>query len=516
MAVGVDEAGRDKLAIEHELYRRLLTLGREKELLPLLRDALALIVEITGVSQGYLELYDDNDDPCGPPRWAIAHGFSANEIDAIRSTISRGIIAEAVASGTTIVTPSALLDPRFNARESVRLSKIGAVLCAPVGEDPPRGVLYLQGGPKEGLFGPEDRERAEIFAYHLARLVDPLLAEYRRGETADSTVALRSVLRLPGIIGRSPAFANALKELAIYAPVDATVLLTGQSGTGKSVLARVMHDNGPRAGKPFIEVNCGALPEALLENELFGAMPGAHSTASQRIKGKVEAANRGTLFLDEIGVLPLGAQSKLLQLLQSKQYFPLGSSKAVTADVRIIAATNADLKQAVLEKSFREDLFYRLQVLTIRVPTLAERREDIPELMKFFGARACQRDSFSAMEFSRDALRAAQADEWPGNIRQLENAVERAVVRCASQQRSVIERGDLFPDSPAAATPEATDATFQAATRRFQRNLLRRVLEETHWNVAETADRLDLARSHIYNLIRAFDLARAEDPPDTR
>jgi Nif-specific regulatory protein len=511
MGAGVGDAGRDKLKIEHELYRRLLTLGRETELLPLLRDALALIVEITAVSQGYLELHDDDDDPCSLPRWGIAHGFSATEIDAVRSTISRGIIAEAIASGTTIITPSALLDPRFKARESVRLSRIGAVLCTPIGEDPPRGVLYLQGGTREGLFTPEDRERAELFAHHLARLVDPLLAEHRRGEAGDSTVALRAVLRIPGIIGRSPAFANVLKEVAIYAPLDATVLLTGQSGTGKSALARATHDNGPRAGKPFVEVNCGALPEALLENELFGAMPGAHSTAAQRIKGKVAAADGGTLFLDEIGVLPLTAQSKLLQLLQSKQYFPLGSNKAVTADVRIIAATNADLKQAVAEKTFREDLFYRLHVLTIRVPTLAERREDIPELMTFFCGRACGRDSFTTMELSRDAIRAAQAAEWPGNIRQLENAVERAVVHCAGQQRVVIERGDLFPDSPTTSSSDPTDMTFQAATRRFQQTLIERVLNETNWNVAETAERLDLARSHIYNLIRAFGLTRSNE-----
>jgi Nif-specific regulatory protein len=511
MAGSAADGERDKLAIEHDLYRRLLSLGREQELSPLLHDALALIVEITGVSQGYLELYDDDDDPCRRPRWCIAHGFSDTEIEAVRSAVSRGIIAEAVASGTTIVTPSALLDARFKARESVRLSQIGAVLCTPVGQDPPRGVLYLQGGAKEGLFGDEDRERAEIFAHHLARLVDPLLAEQRREQPDDPTLALRSVIRVPGVIGRSPAFAAVLKEVSIFAPLDATVLLTGQSGTGKSVLARAMHDNGPRAGKPFIEVNCGALPEALLENELFGALAGGHSTATQPIKGKVAAADGGTLFLDEIGVLPLAAQSKLLHLLQSKQYSPLGSSKSIVADVRIIAATNADLKQAVAEKTFREDLFYRLHVLTIRAPTLAERREDIPDLMRFFCSRACSRDSFAAMEVSRDAIRLAQAADWPGNVRQLENAIERAVVRCAGEQRAVIERTDVFPDADAATNSGPADLTFQAATRRFQEDLIRRVLEDTNWNVAETADRLDLTRSHVYNLIRVFGLARSDN-----
>src|SRR5262245_50320585 len=205
MTSGADEAHLDKLRVEHELYRRLLNLGREKDLLPLLREALGLIVEVTGVSQGYLELHDDDDDPTGLPKWGIAHGFSEPEINAVRSTISRGIIAESVASGTTIITPSALLDPRFEARNSVRSGKIGAVLCTPVGDDPPRGVLYLQGGAKEGAFTDEERERAEIFAHHLASLVDPLLAEYRRGQVVDPTAALRATLRVPGIVGRSTA-----------------------------------------------------------------------------------------------------------------------------------------------------------------------------------------------------------------------------------------------------------------------------------------------------------------------
>lgn len=505
--------GASKLEVEHELYRRLLNLGREKELLPLLSEALGLIVEVTGVSQGYLELYDDDDDPCGSPKWAIAHGFSETEIDAVRTTISRGIIAEAVASGTAIATPSAFLDPRFKSRESVRISKIGAVLCTPIGDDPPRGVLYLQGDSRDGLLTDEAKERAAIFAHHLAGLVDPLLAEDRGQVPSDPAAPLRGALRLPGVIGRSPAFINVLKQLGAYAPLDVTVLFTGQSGTGKSVLARAMHDNGPRAGKPFVEVNCGALPETLLENELFGALPGAHSTATHRIEGKVAAAERGTLFLDEIGVLTLTAQTKLLQLLQSKQYFPLGGSKAINADVRIIAATNAELKQAVATKAFREDLYYRLQVLGLRVPSLAERRDDIAELMSFFCRRACERHGLGSAQLSRDAIRAAQAAEWPGNIRQLENAVEAATVRCASEQRHVVERADLFPADRRVAGEVAVDMTFQAATRRFQQQLLQQVLDETSWNVVETARRLELARSHVYNLIRAFGLVRSEEAP---
>jgi Nif-specific regulatory protein len=508
MAAAADEDRYAKLKVEHDLYFRLLNLGRTRDLMPLLGEALALITGITGVTQGYLELYDDDDLSTEMPRWWISHGFSDSELAAVRSAISRGIIAEAVASGQTIVTHEAFLDPRFSARDSVKLGKIEAVLCAPVGEDPPRGVLYLQGRAKPGLFSDEERERAELFAHTLARLVDPLLAEHKRAAAADATAPVRATLRTPGLIGRSEALAAVLKQVAAAAPLDVTLLLTGDSGTGKSALAKVVHENSPRGSHAFVEVNCGALPENLVENELFGSAKGAHSTADRRISGKVEAAERGTLFLDEIGALPLAAQAKLLQLLQSKRYFQVGGSTEVRADVRIIAATNLDLQQAVAGKQFREDLYYRLLVLTVRVPTLAERREDIAELLPFFCREACRRHGFVGISIARDATRAAQAAEWPGNVRQLENRIEAAVIRCAGEQRAVIERRDLFPEDPSCKTGGSEQLTFQEATRRFQEKYLLEALEETGWNIVETARRLDLARSHVYNLIRIAGLTR--------
>jgi Nif-specific regulatory protein len=497
----------DKLKIEHELYFRLLNLGRKRELLPLLTEALGLMVDITGLSQGYLELYDD-DDSEGAPRWWIAHGFSEGELGDVRSAISRGIIAEALAQGKTIITQKAFLDPRFSSRESVQLGKFEAVLCAPVGEDPPRGVLYLQGGAKAGLFSDEERERAELFTDTLARLADPLLAEERRREQADATADIRKTLRAPGMVGRSAALAGVLKQAAAAAPLEVTVLLTGQSGTGKSLLATVIHENSSRASQPFIEVNCGALPENLIENELFGAMPGGHSTATHHIHGKVELAERGTLFLDEIGALPLNAQAKLLQLLQSKKYFQLGGEKEMRADVRIIAATNVDLEEAVAKRVFREDLFYRLQVLCLRIPSLSERREDIPELMSYLSEKVCKGYEFPRMQLSRGAVRAAQAAEWPGNVRQLGNKIEAAAIRCAGEQRTVIERADLFPEDAERRNATSDVLTFQAATRRFQQEYLLQTLEDNGWNIMETAKRLDVARSHLYSLIRGFGLKR--------
>src|SRR5947199_7362963 len=230
---------------ERDLYRRLLHLGAQNELGPLLSEALGLVVDVTGAHQGYLELHDDEERTGHPPLW-IAHGFSAAQVEAVRGTISRGIIAHALATGQTVVTPSALLDPRFRDRDSVRAARIEAVVCAPIGSDPPLGVLYLQGREQAGAFSEEDRSNAELFARHLAPLAERLLARRRKQYDADATRALRRTVRLEGVIGRSAAFAAALRQVALVAPLEVGVLLTGESGTGKSQLARIIHDNGPR------------------------------------------------------------------------------------------------------------------------------------------------------------------------------------------------------------------------------------------------------------------------------
>src|SRR6185503_19521925 len=227
-------------------------------------------------------------------------------------------------------------------------------------------------------------------------------------------------------------------------------------------------------------LNCGALPETLIESELFGAFPGAHSTATRRIVGKVEAAERGTLFLDEIGELSYGSQAKLLHLMQAKEYYPLGATRPQSANVRVIAATNVELKEAVAQRRFREDLFYRLQVLPIRIPSLVERREDIPLLAAYFCAEACERNGLPKVDLSPNAMRAAESTEWPGNVRQLENAIEAAVIRATGENAKQVEKRHLFPELCA---PQADDAvTFQEATRRFQGRFLAEALDSQGWN----------------------------------
>src|SRR4029453_8485844 len=405
---------------ERDLYLRLLELGHGTTLAPFLKDALALLVEITGAQEGYLELYDD-DEPSEGPQWWRAHGLSNERLDDVRATISRGIIAESILGGHTIVTPAAVLDPRFSHRESVRRAGIQAVLCAPVGTDQPRGVLYLTGGTGQP-FSEEDRARVEVVTRHLAPVADRLLLQARAQSSDDPTRAPRARLRAEGLIGRSPALAAVLREVAIAAPTSKTVLLTGETGTGKTQLARVIHDNSPRHRGPFVEVSCTNLPDGIVESELFGAKRGAATGVERDRIGYVAQADHGTLFLDEIGDMPLAAQAKLLQLLQSKQYNPLGSPMAVQADVRVVAGTNVDLRRAVTEGKFRQDLLYRLDVITIRLPSLAERRGDVRELAEFFCAEECRKESFPPRALSREAMRALGAAEGAGNGRGLGNA----------------------------------------------------------------------------------------------
>ena len=313
----------------------------------------------------------------------------------MRATISRGIIAESVASGRTIITPAAILDPRFSHRDSVRRASIQAVLCAPIGADRPRGVLYLTGGAAAAPFSEDDRARVELVTRHLAPVADRLLQQARLETVDDQTRVLRTTLRLHGLVGRSAALAAVLREVAIAAPTSKTMLLTGETGTGKTQLARVIHDNSPRHRGPFVEVSCTNLPESLVESELFGAKRGAATGVDRDRAGYVAQAEHGTLFLDEIGDMPLKAQAALLQLLQSRQYH-MPAAAAVQADVRVIAGTSRDLRRAVTEGRFRQDLLYRLDVITIRMPSLAERREDIRELAEFFCTEECRKEGLAA------------------------------------------------------------------------------------------------------------------------
>ncbi len=496
---------------ERDFYRRLLDLGTQEELEPLLKEALGLIVEFTGARRGYLCLQDHEE----VERWATAHGCTEKDIENIRSSISRGIIAAAISKKKTVETVAAFEDPRFQHRRSVRQYRIPAVLCAPVGEGSPLGAVYLQDRHLPGPFTDEDRQHTEFFGKILAPLANRLIERLRYKKEGDETRTVREEFRCPGILGHSHALADVLKNACLAAPLDINVLITGHSGTGKTALARAIAHNSPRAGGPFIELNCSAIPPNLVESELFGAEKGAHSMAFSHIPGKVAAAEGGTLFLDEVGELPQDAQAKLLQLLQDKRYFPLGSNKAIDANVRIIAATNADLRDMVKQRKFREDLFHRLQILPIRMPSLSERRDDIPLLAQHFCTKTCQEHGLGALRLSHRAEFVCQEASWPGNVRELGNAVAAAAIRAHGEGSDSVLPRHIFPE-PEDETNGAKRLSFQEETRRFQRRLLQDALEESSWNISKTAQGLGIARSHMYNLMAAHNLERRKEAKKSR
>lgn len=393
-------------------------------------------------------------------------------------------------------------------------------------------VLYLAGGERFREFNVELRTALDGLIALLNELITQLWWPSLVGGQPNLEPGQSSLEQGANsqMIGSSQGLSATLRQAAMVAPLDVNVLITGQSGTGKSLLAQQLHSQSRRRDQQFLEINCAALPESLLENELFGAIAGGHSSAIKPVKGKLLAANGGTLFLDEVAELPPLAQAKLLQFLQSGEYYPLGASVPVKSDIRILCATNADLEDAVSNKLFRQDLYYRIKTFPIHMPALADRAEDIPQLAQYFCREVCATHGFKPLILTRSSLLYLQQMDWPGNVRELHHAIETACIRAECYQSATVEpvhlategRGDrlgLHCSTQSRAVVETTSIdksiergvrgqSFVEATRLFQADFLKNKLEAMNWNVSQTAKSLDMSRSHIHSLINSFELER--------
>ncbi|MCE9664251.1 two-component system response regulator GlrR [Halomonas sp. M5N1S17] len=352
----------------------------------------------------------------------------------------------------------------------------------------PDAVNATQQGVFSFLTKPVDRD--ELFS-----AIDEALAQGAPGGSGEGDDAWRA-----SIITRSPEMERVLEQARMVAASDVSVLVTGPSGSGKELLARAIHDASPRASKPFVAINCGALPEQLLESELFGHAKGAFTGAVSDHKGLFQAAEGGTLFLDEIGDMPLPLQVKLLRALQERQIRPLGSTTSHPVNVRILSATHRDLSQAMHQGEFREDFFYRLNVVNLRLPPLKERAEDVPLLARHLVAQAAARHKPFVKGFSPEALNLLATCAWPGNVRQLVNVVEQCVA---------LTRSPMIPEalvSQALAAEESALPTFNDARATFERSYLVKVLKITEGNVTQAARIAGRNRTDFYKLLSRHEL----------
>jgi Nif-specific regulatory protein len=464
-----------------------------------LRRVLEALVALVEAERGYVELYGVTKR--GERRLSASVRCTGEDEETIRAVTSRGIVGEATATGRTVHTPAALLDARFAKQPSVQQQQLEAVLCVPFVDLP--GVLYLEGVRGRGPFSPADVNLVE----KVARFVGPVVGSRALLAVTgdDPTAAHRAKLKVEGLAGRSAALAYVFEQVTQVTAVDIAVLLLGESGTGKTQLARAIHASSRRAAGPFVELNCAAIPENLVESELFGTKHGAF-TGARTAPGKVELAEGGTLFLDEIGDLPLPQQGKLLQLLSEKQYFRVGGTKVERANVRVLAATNADLSAMVGGRTFRSDLWHRLSAYVIRLPSLRERQEDLGPLVDDLLACIAHDHEQPVLPAASSLRTLCEVQEWPGNVRELRNRLEQAVLRARTEGALSVEGRHLDPQAPAGEL-----RSLAQATHAFQRDFVRRELEAGNWNITQAAKRLDLTRQHVHNLIKAFGLKRESE-----
>jgi len=323
-------------------------------------------------------------------------------------------------------------------------------------------------------------------------------------ETGGLARQLLESFGLQQFLGESRIFLEVLHQIPKLAKCDATLFITGETGTGKEMCARAVHQLGPRAAYPFIPVNCGAIPAELVENELFGHEAGSFTGAACAVQGLVSDAEGGTLFLDEVDSLPLQVQVKFLRFLQDREYRPLGARKTRKSDLRIIAASNADLDEAVRSGRFRPDLFYRLHIFPLRLPPLRERREDIPLLASHFLMKHARESSTPAKELSRAAMEKLLAYHWPGNIRELENIIARALVL---SEQPVITGGDIcLPGTSAAAVELSFKARKAQAIAEFETNYVRQLLAANHGNISKAARAAKKNRRAFWQLMRKHEI----------
>jgi len=420
--------------------------------------------------------------------------------------ISRTVVDKVLTEGVAILSNDIRTSEALSTAESLIAAQITSLMCAPlILFEKIVGVIYLDSSDHTVRFDEGHLQLlAGIAGIAAVSLENARQMEWLEGENS----RLRSSLAIEhNMVGESPAMAEIYRFIQLVAPRNSAVLICGESGTGKELAAHAIHANSPRAIKPFVVINCAALAETLLESELFGHERGAFTGAIAQRKGKLEVAHGGTVFLDEIGELAPPLQSRLLRFLQDHKIERLGSTRSIELDVRVVAATNRNLDEAIAKGIFRADLYHRLNVMKVTMPPIRERRPDIPLLASYFVAKyskACKRTVNGISAAARALL---QGYDWPGNVRELENAIERAIVLGSAD---VIEPDDL-PERilESATSGKVPMAKYYEAIKQAKRELILNALEQANGNYTDAANALGVHPNNLHRLIRTLDLKTA-------
>lgn len=491
----LEEAQEEKRVIRI-LYALSSSIYSEKDINVLLDMVADALVDLIGAERSFLVILDKNKSV------KLRIGKDQNKETIEEEDLNQSIIEAVLETGDAISISNLLVS---ESEEREEPAKSVSILCIPLNsENQINGIFYLDSTIIETSFNIDDVKLCVSLAQIVNSSLEDKLLFWELKESQEKLLQdLREKFKFDEILGNSPQMVEILKTVADVADTDAAVFIEGESGTGKELLARAIHFNSSRCGKPFVPINCAAIPETLLESELFGYEKGAFTGADQRKLGKFDVANGGTIFLDEIGEMSLLLQVKILRFLQSHEFEPLGSNRIRQSDIRIITATNKDLLAKVKENRFREDLYYRINVINIKLPPLRERRLDIEPLAEFFVSKFSKREDKKIKGIEREAINLLCYYSFPGNIRELENIMERAVI---------LTKGDYiaFEDLPKTLFEDSCQSYTELKAKKkklleeAEGNFVRNVLSKYDNNISRAAREVKMHRVELQRLVKKY------------
>jgi len=484
------------------LYKTSLLLGSSVDVRELLDLAIDTLIEMTQAQRGFLTLLDEK----GGYRIEVARNFEKETIPKEERRISDTVIHRVLDEKDHIQVDKSGIDEHLLDKSSIMRTGVRAIICVPV---------FIRGDLKGIIYLDRMEKPFPGFAFGLVKHFSQQIAGFlRSAEEFDSlkenALKLKEQIKkqysFGGIIYKSKAMRDIVKTVVKIADTDVSVLIGGETGTGKELIARAIHENSHRSDGPFIEVDCGALPGSLIESELFGYVKGAFTGAAEDKTGLLQSANGGTIFLDEINNLPMEFQPKLMRVLQQKSIRRIGETGVQPVDFRLITAASSDLRDAVEKNQFRQDLYYRINTITLLLPALRERPEDIFALTSHFLNYYSEIYEKPVKDFSPGFLKALENYIWEGNVRELEHVIERAVIMCEETTLRTADLPEGLGFETLSSEEQYEDLSLNEYLTRMKKDYITQVLRECHWKKVDAASRLGINRSYLFKLIKQLDI----------